>query len=355
MTTGLHVSLCLSISHLDIRVVSGAETVLPVIITADVRRVLEEDKSMNGLPANPSLDHLTTEAINPRSESIDTLSSVELVRLINEEDASIAAAVGKESEAIAKAIDWITGAIRSGGRLIYIGAGTSGRLGVLDASECPPTFNTPPDMVIGLIAGGDSALRRAAEGIEDLPDRGVDDLKAVNLHEQDVVVGIASSGRTPYVVGGLNYARSIGARAIGLACNEQSPLAAAADLMITPVVGPELISGSTRMKAGTATKMVLNMLSTGTMVRLGKTYGNLMVDLRASNEKLVARTRRLLMRLTDLTPDAADELLVRCDGELKTAVVCQRCSLQPEHARRLLREAGGQLRLALESATGSKP
>ncbi|OYP36754.1 N-acetylmuramic acid 6-phosphate etherase [Rhodopirellula sp. MGV] len=295
------------------------------------------------------LELLTTERVNPRSESIDTLSPIELVRLFNREDAMIADAVGKEEAAIAQAIEIISDRIRSGGRLVYVGAGTSGRLGVLDASECPPTFSTPPEMVIGLIAGGDSALRRAAEGIEDLPERGADDLRQIGFCKGDVLVGIASSGRTPYVIGAVAYARSLGASTIGLACNENSPLAEAAEWMITPVVGPELISGSTRMKAGTATKMVLNMLTTGTMVRLGKTYGNLMVDLRASNAKLVARTRRLMSRLTGLSNEESQAVLDRCDGELKTAIVSARCSVSAIQARERLRQSGGQLRLALES------
>ena len=196
--------------------------------------------------------------------------------------------------------------LRRGGRLIYLGAGTSGRLGVLDAAECPPTFNTDPHQVVGVICGGPSAVFRAVEGAEDVPQSAVDDLKAIGLSEKDVLVGIATSGRTPYVLGGLRYAQTVGAYAVGLSCNEDAALADCSDLMITPVVGPEVISGSTRLKAGTATKMILNMLTTGAMILLGKTYGNLMVDLRATNNKLVARSRRIVTALTGL-PEAESE------------------------------------------------
>jgi N-acetylmuramic acid 6-phosphate etherase len=304
------------------------------------------------LPSH-SIDDLTTEAVNPASSRIDTLSPLEIVRLMNEEDAKIPQAIAKEAESIAAAIEVITDRIRNGGRLIYIGAGTSGRLGVLDASECPPTFNTPPQMVLGLIAGGDSALRKSAEGVEDHPEIAAKDLQQVDLGAQDVLVGIASSGRTPYVIGALKYARKVGACAIGLACNQGSALSEVADLMITPVVGPEIISGSTRMKAGTATKMVLNMLTTATMVQLGKTYGNLMVDLRATNTKLVARGCRLVASLTGLTHEQARAELVKCDGELKTTVVMIRRGVDPDTARRVLNECGNQLRRALvETADG---
>ncbi|MGE0759601.1 MAG: N-acetylmuramic acid 6-phosphate etherase [Pirellulaceae bacterium] len=294
-----------------------------------------------------SLNQLTTEARNPASEKIDTLAPLELVRLMNDEDATVAVAVRRELPAIARAIESIADRLRRGGRLVYLGAGTSGRLGVLDAAECPPTFSTPPELVIGLIAGGYGALLKAVEGAEDEPERAVADLQAIDLSARDVLVGIATSGRTPYVLGGLRFARQCGALAIGLACNDGSALAAAADLMITPVVGPEVISGSTRLKAGTATKMVLNMLTTGTMVQLGKTYGNLMVDLRATNHKLLHRTRRIVAELTGLTEERAEILLGQCDGELKTAVVAHHHGIAADGARQLLAEAGGQLRGAL--------
>ncbi|MHB8900691.1 MAG: N-acetylmuramic acid 6-phosphate etherase [Thermoguttaceae bacterium] len=294
------------------------------------------------------LNQLTTEARNPASEAIDTLSAAGIVDLMNAEDAKIAAAVAAQREPIARAIELIADRLRRGGRLVYIGAGTSGRLGVLDASECPPTFNTDPSQIVGLIAGGQRAMFRAVEGAEDSPELAVEDLKGAALSAGDVLVGIATSGRTPYVIGGLQYARSIGACAIGLSCNADAALAASADLTIIPVVGPEVISGSTRLKAGTATKMVLNMLTTGAMVLLGKTYGNLMVDLRATNTKLMDRTRRIVSALTRLTEWESQALLDRCGGELKTAVVAQLRGLLPDEARRRLREAGGHLRKALE-------
>ncbi|MCP4782211.1 MAG: N-acetylmuramic acid 6-phosphate etherase [Fuerstiella sp.] len=307
---------------------------------------------MTSKPRSVLISNLTTETVNPASAKIDTLSPAEIVRLMNAEDATIPQAIARETESIANAITVITERVSNGGRLIYIGAGTSGRLGVLDASECPPTFSTPPEMVVGLIAGGDSALRKSAEGVEDHPEIAVEDLKTIELANTDVVVGIASSGRTPYVIGALNYARSVGAFAIGLACNEGSALSKVADLMITPIVGPEIITGSTRMKAGTATKMVLNMLTTGTMVQLGKTYGNLMVDLRATNTKLVARSCRLVALLTGITESQAKEELEKCDGELKTTVVMIRRRVAPDAARGILNDCGNQLRLALQNADG---
>lgn len=296
---------------------------------------------------------LMTEATNPASNTIDTLSSLEIVRLINAEDAGVAEAVGKVSEAIAQAVDVITARLRTGGRLIYMGAGTSGRLGVLDASECPPTFSTPPELVVGLIAGGPDALTRAIEGAEDHPELGERDLREVDLSSNDAVVGIATSGRTPYVIGGLKYARSIGASAIGLSCNADSALVDVSDLMITPIVGPEVISGSTRMKAGTATKMVLNMLTTGTMVRLGKTFGNVMVDLRATNSKLKARSRRIVSRLADVDGETADALLAMCDGEVKTAIVAHLRGLSAADARQRLQDVDGHLRAAIENSESS--
>ena len=291
---------------------------------------------------------LTTEGRNPASERIDSLSALEIVRLINSEDARIADAVGREAASIARAVELVAERFKGGGRLIYIGAGTSGRLGVLDAAECPPTFNTPPELVVGVIAGGPEAMIRAVEGAEDYPEYAVEDLKAIGLGKEDVLVGIATSGRTPYVLAGLEYARKLGAPTIGLSSNRDAALVACSDLTITPVVGPEVISGSTRMKAATATKMVLNILTTASMVLLGKTYGNLMVDLRATNSKLIDRSRRIVMALTDLSEEAAERQLARCDGELKTAIVAQLRSVTPEQARRLLEQAGGHLRRALQ-------
>lgn len=295
------------------------------------------------------LEKLTTEARNPASEDLDELSPRAIVELINAEDARIAEAVGQEAVTIAKAVEVIAHRLAHGGRLIYIGAGTSGRLGVLDAAECPPTFNSDPAQVVGIIAGGPKAMLKAVEGAEDSTVLAKEDLRNIDLCSQDVVVGIATSGRTPYVLGGLDYARSQGAYAIGISCNRDGAIASRADLSIAPVVGPEVVSGSTRMKAGTATKMVLNTLTTGAMVLIGKTYGNLMVDLQATNTKLTERTKRILCDLTDLAPEQAAELLKQCDGELKTAIVAQRLGRSPIAARKQLMSATGHLRKALEN------
>ncbi len=313
-----------------------------------------ETSYLPGAAADP-LSRLITEHRNPLSSRLDQLSALEIVRLINSEDARVPEAVAAVAEPIAAAIELIAERMRRGGRLIYLGAGTSGRLGVLDAAECPPTFNTRPEQVIGLIAGGREALTRAVEGAEDQADAGQRDLEAVQLSPQDVVVGIATSGRTPYVLGGLRYARNVGAATVGLVCNDDPELRPWCDILIAPIVGPEILAGSTRMKAGTATKLVLNMLSTGAMVLLGKTYGNLMVDLRATNSKLVARARRIVCQLTGLSPRQAEALLAQCDGEVKTAVVMHRCQADVARARRLLEAVGGRLRAALEAGgdTGS--
>ena len=293
------------------------------------------------------MDHLQTEARNPASAELDELNPLQLVRLMSAEDAKVIPAVAAQSEAIAKAVEVIAERLKAGGRLVYIGAGTSGRLGVLDASECPPTFNVPQGLVVGVIAGGTSALTRAVEGAEDHPEYAVSDLSAVSLSSKDVLVGIATSGRTPYVLAAVDYARQLGAFTIGLSCNPDSDIIPRVDLAITPVVGPEILSGSTRLKAGTATKLVLNALSTGAMVRLGKTYGNLMVDMRATNEKLRHRTNRIVRETTGLDHNAADELLDRCGRELKTALVSQLASISAEEARERLRKANGRVRDAV--------
>jgi N-acetylmuramic acid 6-phosphate etherase len=297
------------------------------------------------------MDHLQTEARNPASAELDELTPLQLVRLMNAEDAKVNSAIASQAEQIARAVELITERLRTGGRLVYIGAGTSGRLGVLDASECPPTFNAPQGLVVGVIAGGPPALTRAVEGAEDHPEYAVSDLSAVSLNAKDVLVGIASSGRTPYVLAAIEYARKVGAFSIGLSCNSDSELNSRVDLAITPVVGPEVLSGSTRLKAGTATKLVLNMLSTGAMVRLGKTYGNLMVDMRATNEKLRHRTNRIIREATGLDPTAAGELLDRCGHELKTALVSQLASVSAEEARERLRKANGRVRSAVATQT----
>ncbi len=292
---------------------------------------------------------LITEASNPASEDLDLLSTIDFVRLVNREDASLAAAVAAAADSIANAIDVIASRLASGGRLVYVGAGTSGRLGVLDASECPPTFNSDPQQVVGLMAGGDTALRRAIEGAEDSPEQGAADLRELKLVTGDVVVGIAASGHTPYVIGALDHARSVGAATIGFSCNAGSPVLTMADIGIAVLVGPEVLSGSTRMKAGTATKMVLNMLTTGAMVKLGKTYGNYMVDMQATNKKLVERSAQMVRQLTGVSTEAAHALLDTCNGELKTAIVSQRLGIDVTAARARLAEADGRLRAALDA------
>ena len=295
-----------------------------------------------------SLDQLTTEARNPMTQGLDSLSALEIVNLINSEDAKIADAVAEVSGSIAQAIEVIADRLSRGGRLIYVGAGTSGRLGVLDAVECPPTFNTEPELVIGLIAGGPKGLVRAVEGAEDSREMGRQDLQEIALGDLDVVVGIAASGRTPYVKGALDYARDTGAFAIGFSCNQGAEIIDHADLSIIPVVGPEVLSGSSRLKAGTATKMVLNMLTTGAMVRLGKTYSNLMVDLQATNAKLGERAQGIVAEVTACTRAEARELLEQCDGEVKTAIVAQNLNVSPGEARARLGSVRGHLRKALE-------
>ena len=287
-------------------------------------------------------------ARNTASGTIDSLSALQIVELMNSEDAMVAAAVRTQSTSIAAAIDVVAEAFRNGGRLIYIGAGTSGRLGVLDASECPPTFSVPRSMVVGLIAGGPSALTSAIEGAEDRAEQGRADLENISLTARDIVMGIAASGRTPYVLGGLQFAREIGATTIGFACNDESALIPLSDIMIAPVVGPEVITGSTRLKAGTATKMVLNMLTTGAMVRIGKTFGNLMVDLTATNEKLRDRSQRIVSDLTGLSSEAAQKLLSECSHQVKTAIVVHHRKLTPEAAREQLKQCNGHLRNALQ-------
>ena len=297
------------------------------------------------VPLPPSA---STEARNTASGTIDSLSALQIVELMNSEDAMVAAAVRTQSTSIAAAIDGVAEAFRNGGRLIYIGAGTSGRLGVLDASECPPTFSVPRSMVVGLIAGGPSALTSAIEGAEDRAEQGRADLENISLTARDIVMGIAASGRTPYVLGGLQFAREIGATTIGFACNDESALIPLSDIMIAPVVGPEVITGSTRLKAGTATKMVLNMLTTGAMVRIGKTFGNLMVDLTASNEKLRDRSQRIVSDLTGLSSEAAQKILSECSHQVKTAIVVHHRKLTPEAAREQLKQCNGHLRNALQ-------
>ncbi len=293
------------------------------------------------------LERLETEARNPASERLDELSSREIVELMNREDATLAGVVATQTAAIAQAIDAIADRLARGGRLLYCGAGTSGRLGVLDASECPPTFQTPPHQVIGFIAGGESAMFRAVEGAEDSPERGAADIRNLNPTPNDVVCGIASSGRTPFVIGAVRAARAAGAFTLGIVCTTGSELAKDVELPIVLLVGPEILTGSTRLKSGTATKMVLNMLTTGAMVRLGKTYGNLMVDLKASNLKLIDRSKRIVQTVTELPARQAEMLLERCGGEVKTAIVAHLAGLEPDAARERLSSANGRIRAAL--------
>jgi len=297
------------------------------------------------------LQTLVSEDRNPRSMGIDLMPTRDILDLINAEDRLVPDAVGKTLPQVAKAVDAIVAAFNKGGRLVYIGAGTSGRLGVLDASECPPTFGVPYGMVIGLIAGGPDALRRATEGAEDRTETGAADLRAISLTAADVVVGIAVSGRTPYVIGALNCAKSLGAVTVGLTCNPASAIAQMADISIAPVVGPEVLTGSTRLKSGSAQKLVLNMLTTASMIRIGKTYQNLMVDLNASNEKLLARAIRIVMQATDCTMDQAEDALMRTGNDVKLAILVTLTGEGVEEARAAMSGAGGFLRRALERAT----
>ncbi|MBL8889518.1 MAG: N-acetylmuramic acid 6-phosphate etherase [Planctomycetaceae bacterium] len=293
-------------------------------------------------------DGMATELSNEDSKTIDTMDCLAIVDLINREDQTVALAVGTQRVAIAAAMDAIANALAAGGRLIYVGAGTSGRLAVLDAAECPPTFSVSPETVVGIIAGGPAALTSALEGAEDDEAAAVFELKRIQLQPIDILVGIATSGRTPFVLSAIRYAASLAVPTIGITCNPATPLHDLADVTIAPIVGPEVITGSTRMKAGTATKMVLNMLTTGAMIRLGKTYGNLMVDLRATNTKLRQRCVRIVRTLTGLDEQAAQELLEQANGQVKTAIVAHRCRLSIAEARRKLRATFGHLRNALE-------
>jgi N-acetylmuramic acid 6-phosphate etherase len=289
---------------------------------------------------------LTTEAANPASANIDALSTEEMLRVINAADREVALAVEREIPQIAAAVESIAGRLHAGGHLFYIGAGTSGRLGVLDASECPPTFNTPPELVQALIAGGDGALRHSIERAEDDPEQGRRDLEPRGFSAGDALVGIAASGRTPYVLGAIRYARGLGALTIGLSCTSNSELAQAAEFAITPLPGPEIITGSTRMRAGTATKLVLNMISTGVMIRLGYVYGNLMVNVQPTNSKLTDRARRIIATISGLSYDEAAHLLDEA-GSVRTAIVMHKCGVAKSEAEARLRAENSSLRQAL--------
>jgi len=293
------------------------------------------------------LSQLATERRNPDSDKIDLLDTIALVTLMNDEDHQVALAVKRELPSIAKAVDAIADHLRSGGRLIYIGAGTSGRLGVLDASECPPTFNTPPELVVGLIAGGDFALRNAVESVEDQPQAGIEALRSVNVGQSDVVVGIAASGRTPFVLGAVHYANDVGAFTIGLCNSPRSSLSEIVRIAIAPSPGPEIVTGSTRLKAGSAQKMVLNMLSTGAMIKLGKTYGNLMVDVQPTNAKLRKRAIRIVRDAAGVEAHLAEGALLEANGEVKTAIVSLKLGIPVDDARKRVTAARGVIRSAL--------
>ncbi|WP_127585215.1 N-acetylmuramic acid 6-phosphate etherase [Paenibacillus koleovorans] len=300
------------------------------------------------------LDDLTTEQVNPRTRNIDCQSTEEIVRLINEEDRQIAEKIQELTPVIAKAVDYILESFQKGGRLLYVGAGTSGRLGILDASECPPTYGTDPSMVQGIIAGGDRAIKDPVEGAEDSAETGAADIEdLLKVGPNDTVVGIAASGRTPYVLGAMKRARELGATVIGLCNNHHTPMCQYAHHVIEAVVGPEVVLGSTRMKAGTAQKLVLNMLTTTAMIRFGKVYDNLMVDLNPSNGKLVHRAKRIISLATGAVEPQVSEAYDAADGHVKTATVMLLAGVDRVTADRLLVETGGFVRKAVKLATNS--
>ena len=302
-----------------------------------------------GLIKMLNLNSLSTEKRNPKTENIDQLSTLEMVRLMNEEDKKVAFAIEKILPEIAQGIELIAEKLSQGGRLLYVGAGTSGRLGILDAVECPPTFSTEPEMVEGLIAGGYPAIFKAQEGAEDDESLGAQDLKAKNISSLDVVVGIAASGRTPYVLGALKLAQSLGVKTIAISCSQSPKIEEFADISLVALVGPEIITGSTRLKAGTAQKIILNMLSTGAMIKLGKVYGNLMVDVKASNKKLEERAKRIVMTVTGVDENEALQSLKLAKGNAKKAIFMIMSGLEPKLEEEKLQLAKGNLRLALEN------
>jgi N-acetylmuramic acid 6-phosphate etherase len=298
-----------------------------------------------------NLAKLVTEGRNPNTMEIDSVSTIEMVEMINEEDKKVAIAVGEAKESIAKAVDLIAERLARGGRLIYIGAGTSGRLGILDASECPPTYGVSHELVQGIIAGGHTAIFKAVEGAEDDSELAKKDLMEKDLNQNDVVCGIAASGRTPYVIGGMSYAKEIGAGVVCVTMNPESEMARIAEAPISVVVGPEVIMGSTRMKAGTAQKLVLNMLSTGAMIKLGKVYGNLMVDVKASNKKLYARAKRITMMATGETEEAVEKVLRQTDMNVKLSILMIMTGLDKDSAEKLLEDNKGYVQKAINAAT----
>ncbi|WP_368927766.1 N-acetylmuramic acid 6-phosphate etherase [Proteus columbae] len=293
------------------------------------------------------LSNLVTESRNHNSENIDTLSTFDMLKVINNEDKKVPLAVEKALPEIAQLVDKVAIAFSQGGRLIYCGAGTSGRLGILDASECPPTYGTPHDMVIGLIAGGHKAILQAVENAEDNIQLGEQDLRQLNFNEKDVLVGIAASGRTPYVIGALNYAKSLGATIGAISCNPESPIAQIADIAITPIVGAEVVTGSSRMKAGTAQKLILNMITTAAMIKIGKVFGNLMVDVEATNAKLVERQVRIVMQATECERAIAEQALSQCQRHCKTAILMILANVDALQATQMLNQNKGFIRKAL--------
>lgn len=294
-----------------------------------------------------NLEKLVTEARNPDTINIDNQSSLGIVELINQEDQKVAVAIQNILPEIAKVVDYIVAALQSGGRLFYLGAGTSGRIGILDASECPPTYGTDPELVQGLIAGGAQAILRAVEGAEDSDTLATEDLKSKQLSALDLVIGIAASGRTPYVIGGLRYAKSMGCKTVSLTCSPDSEMSRVADHSLTVVTGPEVIMGSTRMKAGTAQKMVLNMLTTATMIKLGKVYSNLMVDVQATNLKLKERAKRIVTLATGVSHSQAEEALNATKGSVKLAIIMILAGTSAEEASQLLQAGSGFVGKAL--------
>ena len=296
---------------------------------------------------NINLSVMITENRNNASENIDCASTLEILQIINNEDKQVALAVEKQLTYIANAVDAISDAFLNHGRLIYLGAGTSGRLGILDASECPPTYGTAPEQVVGLIAGGHPAIFKAVENAEDSPELAINDLKHINFSAKDILVGIAASGRTPYVIGGMQYAKSLGATVVSLCCNPNAPMINLANIAITPIVGAEVITGSSRMKAGTAQKMILNMLTTASMIKIGKVYGNLMVDVEATNAKLVERQISIVMQATDCNRDTAITTLNQCNQHCKTAILMILAGLTAQQAKTKLEQNNGFIRKTL--------
>lgn len=293
------------------------------------------------------LSKFTTEKRNPNTMNLDEMSPLEIVQTMNAEDSNVVNAVKDVLPEVAKAIEIATKALKSGGRIIYVGAGTSGRLGVLDAAECPPTFGVPSEMVVGLIAGGEKAFLQAIEGAEDSKELCQKELEAIGLSKEDVVIGLAASGRTPYVIYGLKYAKSIGVPTIAISCNKCSEVGREADVAIEPVVGPEVLTGSTRLKSGTAQKMILNMISTGSMIGIGKVYKNLMVDVQQTNEKLIVRAQNITMEATGCDREEAKKVLEEADGSVKTAIVMILKNCSKEVALSSLEAANGRVREAI--------